>query len=339
MFVTHDGGATWSPSFVSRQYGELSLFDLAVTDRSFVASSVWRNTSISTDGGSSWVPTLDHAVRLACTDSIIFASGSHLHESYDGGMTWGLATSPPKGINSVASFRGEVFVASYGYGGSYGGGAYLLSADQTEWIPITRGLTTTYLTSIVNRGIDLFVSSRDAGVFRSIANGSAWRNNGAAWEAINAGLPEPNILKIVVSGTRIFCATKSHGIYLLTNDESRWVPINDGLGTFSLRALVATDSNLYATGNFERDNSSLWRLSTTRLQTSCCISKVGDINADGIADVSDLSLLVSYMTGGSASLTCSEEADLNHSGTVDASDLSAMVNYSTGGGFVLPNCP
>ena len=36
---------------------------------------------------------------------------------------------------------------------------------------------------------------------------------------------------------------------------------------------------------------------------------------------------------------CPEEANVNNSGIVDLSDLSALVSYLTGGGYVLPNCP
>ena len=59
----------------------------------------------------------------------------------------------------------------------------------------------------------------------------------------------------------------------------------------------------------------------------------------GIVDLSDLSALVSYLTGGGYVLPCPVEANVNRAGIVDLSDLSALVSYLTGGGYLLPNCP
>ncbi len=59
----------------------------------------------------------------------------------------------------------------------------------------------------------------------------------------------------------------------------------------------------------------------------------------GIVDLSDLSALVNYLTGGTYSLPCQEEANINGLGIVDLSDLSCLVSCLTGGGYVIPNCP
>jgi hypothetical protein len=78
----------------------------------------------------------------------------------------------------------------------------------------------------------------------------------------------------------------------------------------------------------------------------CCEGRRGDIDGSGEypseVDISDLSSLVDYLTGGSFVLPCSEEANIDGSSvfpTVDISDLSSLVNYLTGGSFVIPNCP
>ena len=71
---------------------------------------------------------------------------------------------------------------------------------------------------------------------------------------------------------------------------------------------------------------------------SCCLGTTGNVNMTGIVDLSDLSALVSYLTGGGYVLTCVPEANINNSGIVDLSDLSALVSYLTGGGFVLLPC-
>ena len=72
---------------------------------------------------------------------------------------------------------------------------------------------------------------------------------------------------------------------------------------------------------------------------SCCVGTTGNVNMVGIVDLSDLSALVSYLTGGGYALPCVPEANVNNVGIVDLSDLSALVSYLTGGGYVLPTCP
>ncbi len=70
----------------------------------------------------------------------------------------------------------------------------------------------------------------------------------------------------------------------------------------------------------------------------CCVDVTGNVNMVGIVDISDLSALVSYLTGGGYVLPCPKEANVNSAGIVDLTDLSALVSYLTGGGYILPAC-
>jgi len=69
-----------------------------------------------------------------------------------------------------------------------------------------------------------------------------------------------------------------------------------------------------------------------------CVGVTGNVNMTGIVDLSDLSALVSYLTGGGYVLPCIDEANINNTGIVDLMDLSALVSYLTGGGYMLPDC-
>jgi hypothetical protein len=75
------------------------------------------------------------------------------------------------------------------------------------------------------------------------------------------------------------------------------------------------------------------------ITAGCCVGVTGNVNMAGGVDVSDLSALVSYLSGGTFVPPCLKEADVNASGNVDVSDLSALVSYLSGGAFVLPTCP
>ncbi len=71
----------------------------------------------------------------------------------------------------------------------------------------------------------------------------------------------------------------------------------------------------------------------------CCAGVTGNVDLNGIVDLSDLTGLVSYLTGGGYVPACPEEANINTVGIIDISDLSALVSYMTGGAYELPACP
>jgi hypothetical protein len=70
----------------------------------------------------------------------------------------------------------------------------------------------------------------------------------------------------------------------------------------------------------------------------CCAGMRGNVNMVGGVDLSDLSMLVGYLTGPPIALPCAQAANLDGSGTVDLTDLSALVNYLTGGGYAPMDC-
>ncbi len=73
---------------------------------------------------------------------------------------------------------------------------------------------------------------------------------------------------------------------------------------------------------------------------SCCEGTTGNANLAGSVDLSDLSLLISYLTvTPKPVIPCPEEGNVNASGSIDLSDLSAMIAYITAGTYTLPWCP
>ena len=71
----------------------------------------------------------------------------------------------------------------------------------------------------------------------------------------------------------------------------------------------------------------------------CCVGSTGDINGVGIVDLSDLTALVNYLTGGGFSIPCQTEANVNNLGIVDLSDLSALIAFLADGTYLFSNCP
>jgi hypothetical protein len=72
---------------------------------------------------------------------------------------------------------------------------------------------------------------------------------------------------------------------------------------------------------------------------SCCTSMRGNVDGHGIVELSDLSSLVSYLTGGGFVPPCMEMANVNGQGIVDLADLSMLIAYLIGLPATLLPCP
>ena len=120
------------------------------------------------------------------------------------------------------------------------------------------------------------------------------------------------------------------------------LPANDTLTIFTALATTKANSTTTNAGldslKKHIDKAKEFMKKDLGFCASCCSGVTGNVNMAGIVDLSDLSALVSYLTGGGYLLPCPAEANVNNAGIVDLSDLSALVSYLTGGGYVLPSC-
>lgn len=71
----------------------------------------------------------------------------------------------------------------------------------------------------------------------------------------------------------------------------------------------------------------------------CCTGGRGNVNMEGIVDLADLALLVSFLTQAGVILPCEDQANANGVGIVDLADLSLLVQYLTSSGVTLAQCP
>ncbi len=119
------------------------------------------------------------------------------------------------------------------------------------------------------------------------------------------------------------------------------LPANDTLTIYTALASVKTAASTNAGIDSLKkyiDKAKEFMKKDLKICASCCTGVTGNVDMTGIVDLSDLSALVSYLTGGGYVLPCQPEANVDNSGIVDLSDLSALVSYLTGGGYVLPAC-
>lgn len=73
---------------------------------------------------------------------------------------------------------------------------------------------------------------------------------------------------------------------------------------------------------------------------SCCSGTRGNVDTFAGVDLSDLSLLIAYLTVSPAPhLPCNSAANIDGAGIVDLSDLTALTGFLTGAGGSLSRCP
>ncbi len=103
---------------------------------------------------------------------------------------------------------------------------------------------------------------------------------------------------------------------------------------------AAIFSNYFIHGQPYLDTAAIASCTCAEPIRVCCSGTRGNVTSqlDQRVDISDLSLMVSYMTSPGIVLKCTEEANVNGVGSIDISDLSLLINYLIQGGS-LPACP
>jgi len=56
--------------------------------------------------------------------------------------------------------------------------------------------------------------------------------------------------------------------------------------------------------------------------------QLGDVNCDGVVDISDVTTLIDYVLGGKVEPFCEDVADVNQDGTIDIADVTALIDRS-----------
>lgn len=199
----------------------------------------------------------------------------------------------------------------YHYWKKYNGGSGSWSKDVVDNSPYTQGNDWEVASSV--RGDELFVFYRkatSADTTRSQIYYRKWSQSGMGWSPAQqvSTLPEnvnnhwPNtVMQVPSTSTAIPVFWYTH---LATNNEQ--VYFNE---------------------------------ITVPPPGPCCSGARGNVDLSGIVDLTDLSMLVAYLTGAGAYLPCPDEANVNGLGIVDISDLSLLTAYLTGGSATLAPCP
>ena len=183
----------------------------------------------SSDRGSTWLPSSlenKNVWSMAAGTALWAGSDGAIFKSTDAGLSWLEASVGTDEILSIALKRG-----GYVFAGSYGGGIYRITGQDSVWTKCSSGLVNERVqTVIVHPNGDLFAGT-DSGVFRSSDNALTWQQ---------AGFPglSTAVHALVADHQGILYAATYQGVYSSTNLGQIWSPLKDGLPDESMGALA-----------------------------------------------------------------------------------------------------
>ncbi|HVN49214.1 MAG TPA: T9SS type A sorting domain-containing protein [Bacteroidota bacterium] len=173
-------------------------------------------------------------------DTSLFASGSGVYFSTNGGTTWTAANNGLTDTDVRAFFTNGLNI----YAGTMTGGVFLSTNNGSNWTAINNGIPTgTFITALTFTGTNIFAgTAAPGGVFRS-------SNNGSSWSQANNGMTYTNITAMTKNSVGVFVAN-SGGVFISTDQGSSWTGGYNGLQGGLIQSLAANSNYLYAGTTF-----------------------------------------------------------------------------------------
>ena len=289
----YDNGESWVET------ENLGGSSCAVNDSGhiYVGNTGYAQYSVSKDGGYTWTHYSHPSPFINCVtindSGHIFIGGNYTgYRSKDYGANW-TTLSLPDGINSIAvAPNGNLFAGcSREYAAN--SGVYRSTDNGDSWAPVKEGFRVYASHNIVINGNgDIIVGTWGWGIWKSTDNGDTWTqynsglghyyvrsmhitNNGDVY----AGLSGGGIYRssdngeswtqvgITVAGVKEIAINSNDDIFASVWGISRstdlgitWEPINNGLGSYDVRALIVKNSNGYLfAGTNDHPNGTIFR--------------------------------------------------------------------------------
>jgi photosystem II stability/assembly factor-like uncharacterized protein len=146
VFKSVDGGASWNPADqgIPVDPGAFNILSLAVDPLrpgTLYAGAGARTLYKSTDGAATWSPigTSFDALTISSGSDTIYAGGTGLHKSVDGGQSWVTFNLPPFN-GAVSAIVIDPFLPDTIYAGTQFGGIFRSRDAGATWSPLNNGI-------------------------------------------------------------------------------------------------------------------------------------------------------------------------------------------------------
>jgi hypothetical protein len=261
LYHSTNSGTSWGPAALS------SAFAGSLAGGTTLYAGGCVGVSASTDSGTTWTWSRlsDYRVLTVLTSGThVFAGsrGGGVFFTTNGGTTWAQRNT---GLTNQSVTALAITPASSAginlFAGTEGSGVYFSADSGRNWVSARNGLTSYNITSFAVLGSSVLTGTSTKGVFVSTDNGANWTQATAS---------TASIMSLAVSGTKVFGGTQGGGVVVSSDTGKSWTPA--GLGTADIRALAVSGPKLFAgTGTgvwLTTDNGSRWSQLNTGLADS-----------------------------------------------------------------------
>lgn len=205
--------------------------------------------------------------------------------------------------------------------------AFDYDADSDQDLAVANSSSSS-ISILRNMGGGVFLNGPSSAVF-----------NGSPWAMVADDFDDDADNDLAQVGSEVGMLMKSGAVFL----QGGSYPVGGGPRSLCTADFDSNGHPDIATANQATNDFSILLNIMPGAPPSCCIGSTGNVNksaAEG-PDLSDLSLLISYLTvTPKPVLQCLDEANVNGLSNIDLSDLSLMIAYLTVTPKpTLPNCP
>jgi hypothetical protein len=203
---------------------------------------------------SSNVPKIAY-LSFAQVGNQVYAGGSGLYKSSDGGTSWQIDTSSIPKLYYVRT------IASYGKYLYVGGETLLLGSGMPPvyrssdggktFEPSALGIADSVVFCLYSSGRYLFAGTELTGVFRSSDSGLTWQSTSQGIPPTAHGMNVSYIqtlasIDVFPSKHYLFAGTSADGLFRTDIDSMLWIPVNAGLPSNDIYNLATSNRTLYA---------------------------------------------------------------------------------------------
>ena len=247
IFRTNNNGATWTS--INQGLGNGFVRAFAVDSGGAIVAGTDGGAFRSIDNGNTWTG-LNSGLPSFGVRALVLSLNT-VFAGTDGGGIFRLnsATNSWTAVNTNLSnptIRALVNVGEVLYAGTLGGGVFT-SIQGQDWgvQPFNLGLPDLFVRALALRSAAgatvLVAGTQQGGVFQRILG----QNN---WTPLNAGLGNPSITALAVSGNLLFAGTRGGGVFRFDFTDARqtWLSANTGLANPMVRSLIAAGPMVFA---------------------------------------------------------------------------------------------
>ena len=262
---TLDGGANWALMNTGLQIGncpscaKINSIRFAPDGTGYITSDIG-GVFISTTGGTSWTASNSGLTTLN-TKAVEFVGSATFVATRGGGVFRRIGSGAWSAANSGLGTLMINFVGILPNGrlsAATDTGIWTMDTTTLAWTVTTGPFTGQLCMKEIGVGSALLVCGSNGVDISS--------NNGAAWQAADAGIPNPQVMSLVAdSAGRIFGGTTRVGLYRTLDGAASWQSANTGVQAVSLsRIAVGANGTIHA-GSFDSgvfrsvDGGSSWQ--------------------------------------------------------------------------------